>query len=318
MNPLVSVIMSCYNETSDILCEAINSILNQTYSNIEFIIINDNPSNIELKELLYSYAKNPKIILIENKKNLKLPRSLNKAINVANGKYIARMDADDISLPYRIEREVNYLETHPVCALVCSNRDDINERSEIIRRSSSSVVSDKALSAILKFDSIISHPTVLIRTSVLKELHGYRPMPVSEDFDLWLRILTSNYQIHMLPEVLLKYRIRQNSMTRINIFKTIYCNTYIKKLYRERLKFNNKDSFSEYYINNSLNRIPSEIVNTINKQYYIMLKPKTLSSIIETICIILKSTFIYADNIRFLINLVAIKLLIKLDTFSTK
>ena len=107
---LVSVLMSTYNESELELRLAIESILNQTYRNIEFIIVSDNPQNTMLQNIINEYQKKDRRIkVILNNENLGLPRSLNKGIEQARGKYIARMDADDISLPNRIEEEMDFM-----------------------------------------------------------------------------------------------------------------------------------------------------------------------------------------------------------------
>ena len=134
MCELVSVVMSVYNEPVDYVTKAIESILNQTWENIEFIIVMDNPSNAELGELIKSYgAQYNNIFIMENEKNMGLPYSLNRAISKASGKYIARMDADDISFPERIEEEVLFLKKNNY-DMVASNRIDIDEEGNIIRK----------------------------------------------------------------------------------------------------------------------------------------------------------------------------------------
>ena len=110
----ISVIMSVYNEKKEWLQMSINSILNQSFKNFEFIIVLDNPDNIELKAVLEQFAaKDSRIKLIYNKKNMGLVYSLNSALKVAKGEYIARMDADDISELDRLEVQYNYFEQNP-------------------------------------------------------------------------------------------------------------------------------------------------------------------------------------------------------------
>lgn len=108
-SPKISVIMSAYNETLDELSSSIDSIIKQTYQNIEFIIVDDNPKNKNIKTAVHK-VKDSRIKLIENKKNVGLVQSLNEAINQATGCFIARMDADDISKKNRLEDELHYVE----------------------------------------------------------------------------------------------------------------------------------------------------------------------------------------------------------------
>lgn len=103
----ISVIMSTFNEKLEWVKEAIDSIINQTYRNIEFIIIVDNPNNIELKNMLEQYCiEDDRIKIIVNEFNIGLVKSLNKALKICSGEFIARMDADDISVKYRLEKQL--------------------------------------------------------------------------------------------------------------------------------------------------------------------------------------------------------------------
>ncbi len=109
MEDLISVIMSTYNESVSELRESIESVLKQTYSNIEFIIVIDNPNNEELSAFIYSFD-DPRIRVIKNDRNIGLVNSLNKAICQSKGKYLARMDADDICEANRLKLQKDYLE----------------------------------------------------------------------------------------------------------------------------------------------------------------------------------------------------------------
>ncbi len=128
-NPKVSVIMSVYNGDK-YLREAIESILNQTFTDFEFIIVNDGSTDNSL-EIIESYD-DERIKTINNKKNIGLTKSLNKALKFAKGKYIARQDADDVSLPNRFEKQVEYLDSHPEVALVGTSVYLIDENGKII------------------------------------------------------------------------------------------------------------------------------------------------------------------------------------------
>jgi glycosyltransferase involved in cell wall biosynthesis len=114
MKPYISAVMSVYNESEEYLRKSIESILNQTYTDFEFIIILDNPDNKKARDILKEYEnKDDRIVLLENEKNIGLAPSLNRGVKVARGKYIARMDADDIALPQRFEKQVYFLENNP-------------------------------------------------------------------------------------------------------------------------------------------------------------------------------------------------------------
>ena len=247
---LVSVIMSCYNETEHDLQDSIESILNQSYRYFEFIIVNDNPDNAILKKILNKYRLSDiRIKIINNSVNIGLSESLNKAISLSKGIYIARMDADDISYPNRLEKQIEYLKLNPNCDLVSTNRDDIDEESKIIKKASGIIVNDEAIPLILKYGSIITHPSVMIKASVIKSLGGYRSFKSSQDYDLWLRMVSLNCKFHIISEPLIKYRIRANSITNANFAKSYFELKYIRKLFFERKKNSNKDSYSETAFN---------------------------------------------------------------------
>src|ERR1017187_7276972 len=113
-SPYITVLMPVYN-AAPFLREAIDSILNQTFKNFELLIINDGSTD-NCEEIILTY-KDPRIRYIKNETNIKLISTLNKGIKLSKGKYIVRMDADDISFPDRIEKQVNYMETNPAIAL---------------------------------------------------------------------------------------------------------------------------------------------------------------------------------------------------------
>lgn len=293
MNNKISVIMSCYNETEKELSESINSILSQTFKNIEFIIVDDNPTNTTLKNLLIKYGNDKRVKLVFNDTNLGLAQSLNKAIDISTGEYIARMDADDISITERLEKQYNYLETHKDCAMVATNRNDIDENSQIIREKAALVVSDKILRQITRYGSIITHPSVMIKSNLLKALGGYRAFPSAQDYDLWLRMLSAGYKMHIMPDVLLKYRIRQKSITKSNPAKQYFCKYYAQKLFKERLK-KGSDSFSQEALSNLIN-CDENTKAALNNQYNLIYSLKSKSPL-EKFTIIKK---IITDCARF-------------------
>ena len=211
---LITVIMSTYNESEEYITLAVNSILNQSYSNIEFIIVCDNPNNNEIKSLLGHFQKEDKrIVIIENTQNIGLAESLNKAISISRGEYIARMDADDISHPRRLEVEVAFLEDNPDYGVVYTARQDIDEKGYKKDTSLLCPKNDKALLSSLSYGSIISHPTVMIRKKDLSVVGGYQNFPTGQDYDLWLRFRQKGIKFHFINQVLFYYRIRQNSIS---------------------------------------------------------------------------------------------------------
>lgn len=204
LEPLVSIIMGAYNAETT-LENCINSILNQTYKNWEFIICND-CSLDQTKEIISDYTKKDnRIMAINSREHLLLAASLNKCLEHARGKYIARMDADDESLPERIEKQVKFLESHPEIDVVGCNRVIFDENGDRgIRKSIEYPTKDVLLKG-----SPFAHPTIMMKASVYKALGGYtvsqRTMR-AEDIDLWIRFYNNNYVGYNLQEVLYRYR----------------------------------------------------------------------------------------------------------------
>lgn len=235
--------MSTYNETRQELEESVSSILRQSMSDFEFIIVNDNPQNEPIKQLLYNFSyQDPRVLLIENNKNIGLAQSINKAAQIAKGKYIARMDADDIALLNRFQSQYELLETSDY-DLICSSYFFINEKSELVQRCAN-VYNQQQLTKLLPIWNTIHHPTVMMKRDVFVAHKGYRNFPCAQDYDLWLRMLTSNCSLYMHNEELLKFRIRRNSTTSSKRLLQVYTMRYIKNLYRQRKK-TGTDSYSE-------------------------------------------------------------------------
>ena len=241
----VSVIMGAYNEKKGEVCQAIDSILNQTYQNFEFIIVLDFPENIELLKLLKNYeVQSEKIKLIINEKNIGLPKSLNKGIAIATGNYIARMDADDVAMPDRLKKQVEYLDKFSSIALLGTSAIKINDSGDIIGEIIEPVGS-KNIKKILKYRSCLVHPSIMFRKEILSNVKGYRNFPCAQDYDLYSRLIDYGYKIENLEEKLMKYRVRENSISSKKRLFQILISEYIRKLSKERNENNGVDSFSE-------------------------------------------------------------------------
>ena len=183
MSPYVSVIMSAYNEPEEYLRKSIESVLNQTHTDFEFIIILDNPDNKKAKEVLKEYENNDnRIILLENEKNIGLAPSLNRGVKVARGKYIARMDADDIALPEMFEKLLCFLENNPDYAACFAQVFFIDEDGNLLNRENSDVMTDEQIRKVIFIHNPLHHPTAMIRKRVGDEMGRYREdLKKSED-----------------------------------------------------------------------------------------------------------------------------------------
>jgi len=208
--PLVSVILPVYNAEAYIV-ESIESMLNQTYENIELILINDGSTDSSL-EIMQSY--NDARIEIISRENRGLIASLNEGIKKAKGKYIARMDADDISLSQRLQKQVVFMENSPeigICGTaVIMFGEGIQEK--VWRLS----LEDECIKTELLFSSALAHPTVMMKKVLIDEYQlfydaGFKH---AEDFELWTRF-AEHSSLANLPEPLLKYRVLENSISRL-------------------------------------------------------------------------------------------------------
>lgn len=210
-NIAVSVILSMYKEQIDWITQSIESILNQSFNDFEFIIINDNPTSIEHKKLLQEYQKkDSRIKVVYNQKNLGLTKSLNIALSIAKGKYIARMDADDISLSFRFEKQLEYMERYNF-DLIYSDTLLIDKNGEEICSSYRPNNVEKVL-ANLEIHNFIPHPTVLIKKDVFEKYGFYNILfKTGQDLELWLR-LRDKIKFGYFNKCLLKYRLNPNSV----------------------------------------------------------------------------------------------------------
>lgn len=211
--PFISVIMSVYNTLPEYLAEAIESILKQSYTNFEFLIVDD-CCQAETKKQLEKYRKTDnRIQIIHNQKNIGLTKSLNIMLNVAKGKYIARMDADDISKPDRLQKQMEYMETHLQYAVIGCRFEFQGKRGI----SPSFWNDDMAIRRIhlLFYNDGICHPTAFFRNSFLKEHHIEYDQSIkkSQDYAMWLSIADEGGIIGLCPEVLFSYRIHPGQIS---------------------------------------------------------------------------------------------------------
>ena len=184
-NPKISVLMPVYNG-EQFLKEAINSILNQSFKNFEFIIINDG-SGDKTEEIINSF-KDGRIKYIENKKNIGLTKSLNIGIKEARGKYLSRMDADDIGLIKKLEIQYNFLENNTNIGIVGSAMFIIDDNGKVIGKSRKPV-EHYLIKWRCFFGYPMAHPTIMGRTGIFKE-NLYNEMFISsQDTELWSRLI---------------------------------------------------------------------------------------------------------------------------------
>lgn len=212
-NPSVSVLMSVYN-AEQFVRDAIDSILSQTFADFEFLIINDGSTDRSL-DIISSY-KDPRIRLINNEHNLGLTRSLNRGLSLARGEYIARQDADDMSYPQRLQKQVAYMEANPDVVLLGTRGKLMGEWGLRIK---SMLVEKKALTQpgilwqMMTFSAFI-HSSVMFRKSVVwQEMHGYNEACLKrQDYELWSRIV-KRHKVANLKDSLVLLRVHSNSIS---------------------------------------------------------------------------------------------------------
>jgi glycosyltransferase involved in cell wall biosynthesis len=225
MNP-VTVLMAVYNGMPYIDA-AIESILSQTYTDIEFVIV-ENGSTDGTPAILDAYQKkDTRIRVIHTKKGF--VRALNLGLEQAKGKYIVRMDVDDISLPDRIQKQVEFMELHPKVGLCGCWVRRFGAESTVTKYPTK----DKNIRSSLLFSNPFAHPAVIIRSSILKQYNlVYQDVAPLEDYDLWVR-LAKVTQFANLPEILLQYRIHPSQITQsLQIDLT---NSNKKKIYESQI-----------------------------------------------------------------------------------
>lgn len=246
MMPEISVIMSVYNGEA-YLEEAIESIRNQTFDNWELIIINDCSTDLTGEILDGFTAKDKRIRVYTNEVNLRLPASLNKAISLCGGKYIARMDADDISLPDRLEKQYKFMEEHEDVSLSSCRfmtvKDGVYASGGVGGR-----CDNEALRAMLLVANPILHPGVIARAEVMKSFNYDTTLTCTEDLELWTRMAAENQKMQILPECLLIYRLHDKQITSTTLERQHIEVLKIQQKYYASLFGKMNKEMSEFYI----------------------------------------------------------------------
>ena len=201
-NPLVSIVIPVHNGEKYIK-ESIDSCLNQTYNNIEIIVVDDKSEDNTLK-ILKEYGD--KLIVLPVEKQNGLGNVINIGIRKSKGKYIARMDADDIMYPTRIEKQVQYLESNPNCVAIGGQIDIIDENSNITSHREYAI-EDRDIKKNRFLFQPFAHPAVTLRKSTVEEIDLYpENMWKVEDVKFFL-ILSTKGEFHNLEDTVLKYRM---------------------------------------------------------------------------------------------------------------
>lgn len=254
--PLVSVLMSVYNGERW-LQQAISSVTAQTCSSWEFIIVDD-ASTDGTRKILQQYENDPRFNILYSGTNAGCVKSFNIGIDHCNGTYTARFDADDICAADRLQQQADYLTANPGVAMVASFVNFINDEGVFTgiwdddRRN----YDDAAIRRSLPFVNSIAHPSVMIRTDILKQ-YRYNEMQLNcEDWDLWMRLAADHRRIEKIQLPLLQYRVHNSSITANSFKRSAFWKNnygyrqYLKLAYRNK-KFNwfNAKVFAGFCLN---------------------------------------------------------------------
>lgn len=230
MDIKVTVLMSVYNTKETYLREAIESILNQTMQDFEFLIVDD-ASDEDTVRVLDEYT-DVRIVRITNENNLGLTASLNRGLARARGKYIARMDSDDISMPDRLWRQYCYMERHPQIAVLGSWA---NLGGKVVKYQGHAS-SDWRKVRMLIENVGIAHPTAFLRADFLRQYHLTYDESIrkSQDYDLWTRCLEYG-KMGVCPHVLLRYRVHDEQISAVSSDEQVQTKRQIRTRLLEKL-----------------------------------------------------------------------------------
>jgi hypothetical protein len=219
-SPAVSVVMSVYNGQA-FLAEAIESVLGQTYRDFEFVIIDDGSTD-NTPDILAEYASRDARIRIHRHANKGRAESLNIGVSVAKGEYIARMDADDIALPDRLQEQMRFMASHPEVGLVGGAMELITADGRVFKTVRYPLEDSAIRSVILEY-SPFAHPTVIVRKEVVLASGGYRKALLdADDYDLWLR-MSERTQLANLEKCVLRYRVHPDQVSITNMTHQTLC-----------------------------------------------------------------------------------------------
>jgi len=245
--PGVAVIMPVRNAAAT-LAEAIESVLAQTFADFEFIVVDDGSRDDSLDIVTRFVQTDPRIRVIA-REHAGFVESLIHAVEQVDSTYIARMDADDVALPTRFERQIELIESDPAVALVSSLVEIVSDspiRSGMRRYEKwiNGLQSHDDMCRELFVESPVPHPSVMMRTEALRAVGGYRLRPIwPEDYDLWMRMWIAGYRFAKVPEVLLRWRYGPTSLSQADLRYSLHqfialklhylCRSYFKDERRE-------------------------------------------------------------------------------------
>jgi glycosyltransferase involved in cell wall biosynthesis len=228
--PFLSVAVPAYN-CALYLEEAIHSILNQTFTDFELILVNDGSTD-DTEKIILSF-NDPRIVYAKNEKNMGLVYTLNKALSLSRGKYIARMDGDDISLPDRFRKQVDFFKQHPDVKMLAGTIElmDADGKPTGYWEKERRTITPQQIRRTLPHDNCLAHPTMMGDAALFKQYCYSNKQKNAEDYDLWLRISADGIPIYKLPDTLVRHRIIQTSFTRQRQKNVFWKNAATKRIF---------------------------------------------------------------------------------------
>jgi len=212
-SPKISVLMPAYN-AEKYIGDAIESILNQSFTDFEFIIIDDCSTDCTW-EIIQEYAKkDERIVSVKNNENLKISKTLNRGIRLAKGKYIARMDADDWSYPDRLQKQIKYMDSNPQVGISGGSMEVCDNNLKKISSRTYNLKDEEIRKNIFRY-SPFSHPLVIYRSDIIKNINYNTYLYDAEDYDLYFRIGLEG-KFGNIKDNLLKLRVNSQSVSQTN------------------------------------------------------------------------------------------------------
>lgn len=225
----VTVVMSAYREDPDLFRQAVDSILAQSMPDLELLIALDDPGNEELRHEAEGYAaRDSRVRVTVNERNLGLAASLNRAVSCCSSKYVCRMDADDVALPDRIERQLAFIEAGGY-DLVGGGLDVTDGAGELLYHAQRLPQSPEAVRRALRWNNCVPHPSWLGRRWVFEQ--GYRQIPLCEDYDLLIRTALAGGRMANVPGAVLRYRMGEESISRSSLYEQYLYMRYLTRQY---------------------------------------------------------------------------------------
>lgn len=248
MQATISILLPVYNAETT-LHECLDSIKNQTHKNFEVIVVNDGSTDSSLK-ILTKYAKDDVRFKIYTREKCGLVDALNFGLDRCGSEYIARMDADDIMLPQRLELQLQHLQKHPEITLVSTQvkkfpESYINKGYQEYINWQNSCLKPKQIKQNIYIESPHAHPSIMFRKTTIQEIGGYKLGTFPEDYELWLRLDSYGYLMEKIPEVLLWWRDSEKRTSRCDprYSKNSFDRLRTEYLLKNPLLYQNKEIF---------------------------------------------------------------------------